>query len=225
MSEIVVKKSEPHSIQFEFEKSALLIIDMQNEFLLPGGFGERLGNSLANIQSCIEPIQAILQSYRRLNGMVIHTKEGHSTDLSDCNKSKLERSRLQGAEIGGEGPLGRLLIAGEYGNEIIDKLKPIESEWVIQKPGKGAFYNTNLEETLRENNITHLIVTGVTTHVCVHSTVREANDRGFNCLIITDGTAAFDLQDHHSALHMITQQGGIFGWTTSANQLIQAMPS
>jgi nicotinamidase-related amidase len=161
--------------------------------------------------------------FRKRRLPVIHTREGHLPDLSDCPEGKLARSRAQGAGIGDLGPMGRILVRGELGHAIIEELAPLPHEIIIDKPGKGAFYCTNLEQVLDENDIQSLIVTGVTTHVCVHSTVREANDRGYDCLVVADGTAAFDAADHHAALHMISQQGGIFGWVAESDAIVAAM--
>lgn len=223
MSSYHIGESSPYPYAFDFEHTALVIIDMQKDFLEAGGFAEELGNSLQHIRQPIQPIADLLELFRYHKGSIFHTRECHLPDLSDCPASKLKRSKKQGAEIGRSGKMGRLLIKGEEGNQIIDELKPRQGEPVIDKPGKGAFYKTDFEEQLLKKNINQLIITGVTTHVCVHSTLREANDRGFDCLVVKDGTAAFDQEDHQAALHMVSQQGGIFGWTADSHHIIQSV--
>ncbi len=213
----------PHAFTFHAARTALVIIDMQNDFCAPGGFGERLGNDIASTRAIIPAIRHLLQAAREANLLVIHTREGHMPDLSDCPSSKLKRSRLQGAGIGDIGPLGRVLVRGEEGHAIVGELQPQAGEWIIDKPGKGAFYATDLDEKLREKGIETLVLTGVTTHVCVHSTLREANDRGYECLVLEDATAAFDAADHQAAIRMIHQQGGIFGWVGDTQSLIAAL--
>ncbi len=215
--------AKPYEFEFERAQTALLIIDMQRDFCAPGGFGERLGNDISPTRRIIPAIAALLEAFRSKEMTVIHTREGHLPDLSDCPKNKLMRSSKAGAAIGDVGPMGRILVRGEYGHDIIDELYPLADEAVIDKPGKGAFYATELEELLTRKGITHLIVTGVTTHVCVHTTVREANDRGFECLVVDDATAAFDPADHEAAIRMIHQQGGIFGWTATHSAVLEAM--
>ena len=213
----------PHAFVFDPARTALVIIDMQNDFCAPGGFGERLGNDVAPARAIIPAIGGLLRAARAAGLLVIHTREGHAPDLSDCPPSKLKRSRSQGAGIGDVGPLGRILVRGEAGNAIVSELEPQPGEWIIDKPGKGAFYATELHERLREAGIESLILTGVTTHVCVHSTLREANDRGYECLVLEDATAAFEADDHLSAIRMIHQQGGIFGWVGHAPSLIESL--
>ncbi|WP_252312350.1 cysteine hydrolase family protein [Sinobaca sp. H24] len=223
MNNYLIKESTPYPYEFDFEHTALVVIDMQKDFLEAGGFAEELGNSLQHIRRPIQPIADLLALFRFHKGTVFHTRECHLPDLSDCPPSKLKRSKQQGAEIGRSGKMGRLLIKGEEGNQIINEVKPLPGEPVIDKPGKGAFYKTNFEKQLFDRNIQQLIITGVTTHVCVHSTLREANDRGFDCLVVEDATAAFDKEDHQSALHMVSQQGGIFGWTAASQHIIQSV--
>ncbi|QYR24061.1 cysteine hydrolase [Paenibacillus sp. sptzw28] len=196
---------------------------MQNDFCAPGGFGERLGNDIAPARAIIPHIDALLGKFRMLRLPVVHTREGHLPDLSDCPPNKLERSRKGGAGIGSEGPMGRLLIRGERGHAIIPELAPLPGEWVIDKPGKGAFWRTDLDALLRSLDIQSLIVTGVTTHVCVHTTIREANDRGFDCLLVEDAAAAYDLRDHEAAVRMTVQQGGIFGFAASTNNVLHGL--
>jgi nicotinamidase-related amidase len=214
--------AQPFEFSFDLSSTALLVIDMQNDFCTAGGFGEKLGNDISPARAIIPAIQNALQHCRSLGMTVIHTREGHLPDLSDCPISKLQRSKRQGAGIGDVGPMGRILIRGELGHAIVDELQPVSGEYVIDKPGKGAFYDTNLEALLTRLGIRSLIVTGVTTHVCVHTTVREANDRGYECLVLEDATAAFDIRDHEAAIRMIHQQGAIFGWVSTVEQLLSA---
>ncbi|MGN7455334.1 cysteine hydrolase family protein [Paenibacillus pasadenensis] len=209
----------PYPFRFEPERTALLVIDMQNDFCAPGGFGERLGNDIAPARAIIPAIARLLAAARGTGMPVVHTREGHLPDLSDCPPSKLQRSRRQGAGIGDEGPMGRILIRGELGHGIVPELAPLPVEIVIDKPGKGAFYATSLEAELRRLGVRSLIVCGVTTHVCVHTTVREANDRGYECVVVADASAAFDPEDHRSALRMLVQQGAIFGWTAETDEV------
>lgn len=219
----MITDAQPYAYSYPLPKTALLIIDMQNDFCASGGFGELLGNDIAATSAIIPTVHKVLAAARAQGMLVIHTREGHLPDLSDCPPSKLVRSRKQGAGIGDAGPMGRILIRGEHGHDIVAELAPISGEIVIDKPGKGAFYNTVLDETLRLQGITHLIVCGVTTHVCVSTTVREANDRDYQCVVLSDGTAAFDRNDHEAALHMIHQQGGIFGWVAGSDAFIRSL--
>ena len=203
---------------------ALVIIDMQRDFLEPGGFGEALGNDVSRLQAIVPTVQLLQQFFRRHGLPIIQTKEGHRADLKDCPLSKRERGR--GAlRIGDKGPMGRILVLGEPGNEIIPALQPALDEVVIAKPGKGAFYQTGLEETLRSQRITHLIFTGVTTEVCVQTTMREANDRGYECLLIEDATASYFPEFKQATLDMIRAQGGIVGWTATAQQVMAGIES
>lgn len=217
---ISLNEARPYPFAFDPARTALLVIDMQNDFCAPGGFGERLGNDITPARAIIPVISDVLEAARAAGLTVIHTREGHLPDLSDCPPTKLARSRRQGAGIGDEGPMGRILIRGEHGHDIVPELTPVAGEPVIDKPGKGAFYETALHELLRAKGIESLILCGVTTHVCVHTTLREANDRGFECLVLEDATAAFDPADHEAALRMVWQQGGIFGWTAASAALI-----
>lgn len=218
-----VQTALPYAYEYTKQTTALMIIDMQNDFCSAGGFGEKLGNDITPTRAIIPTIQKVLAIAREQNMLVIHTREGHLPDLSDCPPSKLARSRKQGAGIGDAGPMGRILIRGEQGHQIVPELAPLQDEIIIDKPGKGAFYNTALEQILQEKGITHLVVCGVTTHVCVHTTVREANDRDYQCLVLSDGTAAFDPADQEAALRMIHQQGGIFGFVASADEFVQSL--
>lgn len=195
---------------------------MQRDFVEPGGFGETLGNDPTVLSSTIEPIQAVLKDARSRGMLVIHTREGHQPDLSDCHPSKLNRGEPT-LRIGDSGPRGRILIRGEEGHEIIDELAPKAGETVIDKPGKGAFYRTGLGKLLQDKKISTLVVTGVTTEVCVHSTIREANDRGYECLALSDCVASYFPEFHAAALAMISAQGGIFGWVTDSHSYLSAL--
>jgi nicotinamidase-related amidase len=214
--------AKPYEFSLDPAKVALLIIDMQRDFVEPGGFGEMLGNDISRLRPSIEPLKALLAAARQAGLFVMHTREGHKPDLSDLHEAK--RIRGRGAKtIGDEGPMGRILIIGELGHDIIPELYPMMGEPVIDKPGKGAFYNTELAELIADNGITQLIVCGVTTEVCVHTTVREANDRGIECLVISDCTASYFPEFHETALRMIAAQGGIFGWVTDSASVIAAL--
>lgn len=212
-------EAKPYDFHMNLDNTALMIIDMQRDFLYPGGFGEQLGNDVSVTNAIIPNVQEILEKAREKGMLVIHTREGHRPDLTDVPVSKQRR----GGNIGEEGPMGRILVRGEYGHDIVDELKPIKGEVVLDKPGKGAFYQTDLETILRNRNIQSLLVAGVTTHVCVQSTIREANDRGYECLMLEDCCAAFDPQDHEDSIRMIHQQGGIFGWTAPSENVFKAL--
>jgi nicotinamidase-related amidase len=219
----MVKQALPYAYEFDPARTAIIVIDMQNDFCSAGGFGELLGNDITPTREIIPAIQGLLEAARIAGMLVIHTREGHLPDLSDCPPAKLERSRKQGAGIGDEGPMGRILIRGEAGHAIVPELAPVAGEPIIDKPGKGAFYKTDLEHVLEQNNIEWLVLCGVTTHVCVHTTLREANDRGYRCLVLEDATAAFDPVDQQAAIHMVRQQGGIFGWTSFTKPLLDVI--
>ena len=212
----------PYEFTFDPARAALLIIDMQRDFVEPGGFGEMLGNDVSQLRPSIAPLIGLLAAARASGLFVMHTREGHKPDLSDLHPAKKMRGR--GAKtIGDEGPMGRILIIGEPGHDIIPELYPIAGEPVIDKPGKGAFYNTELTDIIAERGITQLIVCGVTTEVCVHTTVREANDRGIECLVLSDCTASYFPEFHATALRMIAAQGGIFGWVSDSTSVIAAL--
>lgn len=201
---------------------ALLIIDMQRDFLEPGGFGESLGNDVSQLQSIVPNIKQLQQLFRDRNWPIFQTVEGHQADLSDCPPSKRLRGQAT-LKIGDPGPMGRILILGEPGNTIIPELTPLPDEAVIAKPGKGAFYGTHLSELLQQQAITHLLITGVTTEVCVQTTMREANDRGYECLLIEDATASYFPEFKQSTLEMVRAQGGIVGWTATTQAAIAGL--
>jgi nicotinamidase-related amidase len=203
---------------------ALVLIDMQRDFLEPGGFGESLGNDVGQLRRTIEPLQAVLAATRAAGVPVLHTREGHLPDLSDCPPSKLNRG-LPSQRIGDPGPKGRILIRGEYGHDIIDELAPLPGETVVDKPGKGAFYGTGFGDVLAAAGVRQLVVTGVTTEVCVHTTVREANDRGYDCLVLEDCVGSYFPEFQAAGLAMIAAQGGIFGWTAASADYLKALAS
>ncbi|KQT25480.1 MULTISPECIES: isochorismatase family cysteine hydrolase [unclassified Bradyrhizobium] len=219
-----VISAEPEPIELDWSKSALLIIDMQRDFLEPGGFGETLGNDVSQLSRAVKPIGAVLTAARDAGMLVIHTREGHLPDLSDAPRAKIERG-APSLRIGDAGPMGRILIRGEAGHDIIPELYPLDSEIVIDKPGKGAFHATELGEVLERYGIENLLVCGVTTEVCVNTTVREANDRGYRCVVISDGCASYFPEFHAMGLKMIKAQGGIFGWVASSAAVLEAMTS
>lgn len=201
---------------------ALVIIDMQRDFMEPGGFGDALGNDVMRLQAIVPALKRLLETFRELELPVIHTQECHAPDLSDCPPSKLNRGN--GAlKIGDEGGMGRILVLGEPGNAIIPELAPKPCEFIITKPGKGAFYDTPLESVLKDNGITHLLITGVTTEVCVQTTMREANDRGYECLMVEDCTESYFPEFKQATLEMVRAQGGIVGWTAPSDAVIKAL--
>jgi nicotinamidase-related amidase len=215
--------AEPYEFDFDPRTTALVVIDMQRDFVDPGGFGEALGNDVALLRRALEPTRRVLDACRAAGVMVIHTREGHRPDLSDCPPAKLVRGR-HAITIGDPGPMGRILVRGEYGHDIVDSLKPVAGEPVVDKPGKGAFYATDLENMLRNRAITSLVVTGVTAEVCVQTTVREANDRGFECLVLSDCIASYFPEFYEMTLKMISAQGGIFGWVAPSSAFLAALP-
>jgi nicotinamidase-related amidase len=214
--------AEPGPIDVTWASTALLIIDMQRDFMEPGGFGETLGNDVSQLARAVKPIGALLKAARETGMTVIHTREGHLPDLSDAPKAKIARG-APSLRIGDPGPMGRILIRGEAGHDIIPELYPVEGEIVIDKPGKGAFYATTLGADLKAREIDTLLVCGVTTEVCVNTTVREANDRGYRCIVISDGCASYFPEFHEMGLKMIKAQGGIFGWVADSASVLQAM--
>jgi len=215
-------KAEPYDLNFDPKTTALVVIDMQRDFLEPGGFGELLGNDVSLLRAAIAPCKAVLEAARKAGLFIIHTREGHSPDMADCPPTKKARGGLK-TGIGDEGPMGRILIRGEKGHDIIKEVYPIAGEPVIDKPGKGAFFATDLELMLRNRAIKTLIVCGVTTEVCVNTTVREANDRGFECLVVSDAVGSYFPEFNRMALEMIKAQGGIFGWVAPSEAVISAI--
>lgn len=212
----------PFPYSFELKSTALVIIDMQRDFVEPGGFGETLGNDVSLLASIVPACQAVLQAWREAGGMVVHTREAHKADLSDCPPAKRNRGNPT-LRIGDQGPMGRILVAGEPGNQIIDALAPAPGEAVLDKPGKGAFYATPLQGILHRNGITHLVFMGVTTEVCVQTSMREANDRGYDCLLLEDCTESYFPQFKRATLEMIRAQGAIVGWTAPSSALLTAL--
>ena len=212
--------AEPGPFAFDVDTTALVVIDMQRDFLEPGGFGSALGNDVSLLSAAVEPLQRVLAATRELGMTIIHTRECHRPDMADCPPAKFARGEF----IGTDSPKGRILIRGEYGHDIVDELAPLPGEVVLDKPGKGSFYATDLELMLRNAGIKSLIVTGVTTEVCVHTTVREANDRGFECLVLEDCCGSYFPEFHEVALRMVAAQGGIFGWVGSSEDLLSALP-
>jgi nicotinamidase-related amidase len=215
-------EAEPGPISIDPNTTALVVIDMQRDFLEPGGFGESLGNDVSLLRVAIEPCQAVLETARRHHMLVIHTREGHRPDMSDAPRAKVERG-IPSLRIGDTGPMGRILIRGEAGHDIIPALYPRPGEPVIDKPGKGAFYATDLGTILHARGIETLIVCGVTTEVCVHTTVREANDRGYRCVVPADCCGSYFPEFHEAGLRMIKAQGGIFGWVTDSARILTAL--
>src|SRR3954470_6198676 len=214
--------AEPEPVTLDWSKTALVIIDMQRDFMEPGGFGETLGNDVSQLARAVQPIGAVLAAAREAGMLVIHTREGHLPDLSDAPPAKVERGKPS-LRIGDPGPMGRILIRGEAGHDIIPALYPHPGEIVIDKPGKGAFYATGLDDMLREHGIENLLVCGVTTEICVNTTVRVANDRGYRCVVIADGCASYFPQFHDMGLNMIKAQGGILGWVAESAAVLQAI--
>jgi biuret amidohydrolase len=213
--------AEPFPLDFDVDSTALLIIDMQRDFVLPGGFGEALGNDTSLLLAAVEPIQSVLERARDIGMFVIHTREGHRPDLTDCPSAKLTRGGK--TFIGEDGPMGRILVRGEQGHDIIHQLYPIEGEPVIDKPGKGSFHATDLQQILFDRGIKTLVVCGVTLEVCVHTTVREANDRGYECLVLSDCVGSYFPDFQRYGLAMIAAQGGIFGWVAPSDQYLKAL--
>jgi biuret amidohydrolase len=219
---VIAIDAAPYEFVCEPAATALLVIDMQRDFLEPGGFGAMLGNDVGLLRHAVAPTRRVLDAFRTRRLAVLHTREGHRADLSDCPPSKRARGRLP-LGIGDAGPMGRILVRGEPGHAILAELEPLVGEPVIDKPGKGAFHATDLDARLRALGIRSLVVCGVTTEVCVQTTVREANDRGYECLVLEDCVASYFPELHAAALAMVTAQGGIFGWVTTSDRLLERL--
>jgi len=222
MHTAMIEDAKPFAFNLSTHSAALIIIDMQRDFVEPGGFGESLGNTVQPLQDIIPAIKNVLNYWRSRDGLVIHTRESHLPDLTDCPKAKRERGQPK-LRIGDMGPMGRVLIRGEPGNQIVSELIPLENELVIDKPGKGAFYGTDLNRLLQSLGIDQLVFMGVTTEVCVQTSMREANDRGYECLLLEDCTASYFPHFKDATLEMITAQGAIVGWTCASEAFLKAI--
>ena len=215
-------KARPFDYSFNPASTGLVVIDMQRDFVEPGGFGASLGNDVSLLGAAVEPARALLQAWRARGWPVIHTRESHAPDLSDCPPAKRDRGQ-PALRIGDPGPMGRLLVRGEPGCEIVPALAPLPGETVIDKPGKGAFHATPLDAVLQAQGITHLVFAGVTTEVCVQTTMREANDRGYECLLVEEATASYFPQFKAATIEMIVAQGGIVGWAARLAAVLEAV--
>lgn len=222
MSEAVAVPAQPYPFALPPGRTALIVIDMQRDFIEPGGFGAALGNDVSTLLPAIEPVARLLALFRQRGWLVVHTRESHRPDLSDCPPAKRLRGK-PGLRIGDDGPMGRILVQGEAGNAILPACAPIPGEIEIDKPGKGAFYRTDLQALLEAHGITHLVFAGVTTEVCVQTSMREANDRGYECLLIEEATESYFPAFKAATLEMIRAQGGIVGWTARLADLEKAL--
>jgi biuret amidohydrolase len=215
-------KARPFDFNLEPKKSALIVIDMQRDFVEPGGFGETLGNDVTRLQAIIPATAALIAGFRKAGLTIVHTRECHRPDLSDCPPAKKDRGNPK-LRIGDPGPMGRILISGEPGADIVPELYPVEGEIILDKPGKGAFYATPLGDMLKERGVTQLVFAGVTTEVCVQTTMREANDRGYECLLAEDATESYFPEFKKAAIDMMTAQGAIVGWVAPVSSLVEAL--
>jgi biuret amidohydrolase len=221
---MAIIEAEPYPFEFDPARASVVVIDMQRDFLEPGGFGAALGNDVSLLRRTIAPTRRLLETARAAGLCIIHTREGHRPDLADLPPAKKARGRLA-AGIGDPGPMGRILVRGEQGHDIIPELYPLPGEPVVDKPGKGAFFATDLDALLKNRSIAQLIVCGVTTEVCVNTTVREANDRGYDCLVVADCVGSYFPEFQEMGLRMIKAQGGIFGWVATSDSVIAALPA
>lgn len=219
---MITTQAKPFEVTWDPKHTALVCIDFQRDFMEAGGFGETLGNDVSILRETIEPTQKLLKALREQGMLVIYTREGHRADLADLYPAKRDRGNPT-LRIGDEGPMGRILVRGELGHGIVDELAPVEGEVILDKPGKDSFYATDLEAMLRARDIKTLIITGVTTEVCVQSTARAANDRGFECIIVSDCTASYFPEFKQSALDMFAAQGAIVGWVTTSDKIIESL--
>ncbi|HWU63247.1 MAG TPA: isochorismatase family cysteine hydrolase [Ensifer sp.] len=215
-------KARPFDFNLDPKKAALIVIDMQRDFVEPGGFGETLGNDVTRLQAIIPATAALISGFRKAGLTIVHTRECHRPDLADCPPAKKDRGNPK-LRIGDPGPMGRILISGEPGADIVPELYPIGGEIVIDKPGKGAFYATPLGDMLKERGITQLVFAGVTTEVCVQTTMREANDRGYECLLAEDATESYFPEFKKAAIDMMTAQGAIVGWLAPVSSIVEAL--
>jgi nicotinamidase-related amidase len=219
---ILTLDADPYPYPFDPATSAFVVIDMQRDFVEPGGFGETLGNDVSLLAAVVPPLRNALAAARAAGLTIVHTREGHLPDLSDLPAAKLNRGSPT-LRIGDPGPKGRILVRGEYGHDIVDDLTPMPGELVVDKPGKGSFYGTDLQQQLTSRGVTNLVVTGVTTEVCVHTTVREANDRGYECLVLSDCVGSYIPEFQRVGLAMIAAQGGIFGWVAPSLRFLETL--
>jgi nicotinamidase-related amidase len=217
-----IPAARPYPYEFTAGHLALIVIDMQRDFVEPGGFGSALGNDVARLAAIVPDVARLVRGFRAAGFPIIHTKEAHRPDLSDCPPAKRRRGDAT-LRIGDRGPMGRILIAGEPGNDFVPELRPATGELVVEKPGKGAFYATALEQELRQRHITHLAICGVTTEVCVQTTMREANDRGYESVLVEDATESYFPEFKQATLDMVRAQGAIVGWTATADALLAAL--
>jgi nicotinamidase-related amidase len=219
---LITLEAEPQPLDVDPHRTALVVIDMQRDFLEPGGFGETLGNDVSLLQAAVGPCAAALTAARAAGMLVIHTREGHRPDLSDAPPAKISRG-APSKRIGDPGPMGRILVRGEPGHDIVPELAPLPGEVVLDKPGKGAFFATDLGQILQNAGVQTLVVCGVTTEVCVHTTIREGNDRGYRCVALGDACASYFPEFHRIGLEMIKAQGGIFGWVSHSAAFAAAL--